>query len=411
MAILPFPPADNLYGRQWYLPLMRVPEAWTLLRNINRELTYGNPDIVIGVLDNGLPSVQVNNEWVCLHNDFNDKVSNRKNKVHSFYDFITGEENNVTVLNHHGLCCAGLAAGAVKALTKNGMVGVAPDCRLMGLRRLDNDIVIYTPDDFARQLLKIAGFIPPGGDNRSTDYENYVYDDAKAAHVISMSFTYKYVGDGYNDLHEGLLLAFDVIRRKGRNGKGTILVNSASNSNPARAVSAVNSIPRYAQDCITVGASTLNSANQEVATTYSNYSDELIEVDVCAPSSTTNENIVHNRRNGTIGVLTATLPGQGNIADSRDHIDNFGGSSAAAPLVAGITALMLTANPGLSSAEVNEIIRLSAVVIDNNTTVANAAWYTKGTTPGGRPRLYSNVMGYGRINAEKAVQLAIDRLD
>lgn len=410
MAIYSFPPNDELYGRQWYLPLMQVPQAWTLLRNLNRDLTYGNPDLVIGVLDNGLPSLLVNNEWVCTHGDFTDKVSNGKNKIHSFYDFIADQANNQTVLNHHGLCCAGLAAGAIKALSKNGMVGVAPDCRLMGLRRLDQEIESYTADAFAKQILKVAGFLPPGGDTSSTDYENYLYDDTKAAHIISMSFTYKYGGDSFDDLHQGLLKAFDVIRRKGRNGKGTIIINAASNANPSMAITSVNSIPRYAQDCITVGASTLNSAGQEVAAPYSNYSDELIEVDVCAPSSSQNENIVHNPRLGLTGVHTATFPGQGNIPGNPDHINNFGGNSASAPMVAGVTALVLTANPQLTSAEVNEIIRMSAVRIDINTTVPNAEWYINGTTPGGRPRMYSKVMGYGRVNAEKAVQLAIDRL-
>ena len=68
---------------------------------------------------------------------------------------------------------------------------------------------------------------------------------------------------------------------------------------------------------------------------------------------------------------------------------HFGGTSSATPLVAGIVALMLSANPKLTAKEVKEILAQTADKI-------------------GRPSDYdsnghSKKFGYGRVNADKAV--------
>jgi hypothetical protein len=77
------------------------------------------------------------------------------------------------------------------------------------------------------------------------------------------------------------------------------------------------------------------------------------------------------------------------------HFAKFSGTSMASPMVAGVAALMLEANPYLSAAQVKEIIMQTARQ-DN---------YTGVIPPEGSPQ-----WGAGKINAYAAVQLAVQTL-
>lgn len=52
---------------------------------------------------------------------------------------------------------------------------------------------------------------------------------------------------------------------------------------------------------------------------------------------------------------------------SNDYTDSFGGTSSSSPIVAGVIALMLSANPDLTWAEIIYLLRVSSEVIDKNT--------------------------------------------
>ena len=67
-----------------------------------------------------------------------------------------------------------------------------------------------------------------------------------------------------------------------------------------------------------------------------------------------------------------------------------GGTSSATPLAAGVGALVLSANPKLSSDDVRDILRGTADKI-------GAGYDAKG---------FSREFGYGRVNAAKAVEEA-----
>src|SRR5204862_474058 len=64
--------------------------------------------------------------------------------------------------------------------------------------------------------------------------------------------------------------------------------------------------------------------------------------------------------NGTSGAITTTdLVGNDGFA-SGDYTFGFGGTSAAAPMVSGVVALMLSANPALSYRDVQRILATTA---------------------------------------------------
>jgi subtilisin family serine protease len=73
-----------------------------------------------------------------------------------------------------------------------------------------------------------------------------------------------------------------------------------------------------------------------------------------------------------------------------DYFDGFGGTSAAAPLVAGVAALVLSLNPELSGDDVRRILEHTADKIDAEHAGYDAAGF-------------SVRAGYGRVNAARAL--------
>ena len=93
--------------------------------------------------------------------------------------------------------------------------------------------------------------------------------------------------------------------------------------------------------------------------------------------------------NSDYGVtLDVAAPGQGSPAclPNNQYTNNFGGTSASAPHVAGLAALLLSYNSNLTPEQVRQIIRKSADDVD-------VVGWDKNS-------------GYGRINAYKALQMA-----
>ena len=61
------------------------------------------------------------------------------------------------------------------------------------------------------------------------------------------------------------------------------------------------------------------------------------------------------------GPATAVMSGE------NDYVNNFGGTSSATPLAAGVAALVLSANPNLTWIEARQILRDTAIRIDRPT--------------------------------------------
>jgi subtilisin family serine protease len=373
-------PTDFLYSDQWHLPLIQAPDAWQVLGDINPDLTFGSPNIIIAVMDSGVDST---------HPDFTGNVSDGSAKIYQLYDFVNMVANNNSLAGDHGTACAGVSTAlannsSVVAGENEGSVGIAGNCRLMGLRRSGPET------RYADAYIWAAGFDP-----QSTT-PGFPVAISPGADIITNSFGYS-VGMPISGLMKD---CFDYLTTYGRAGKGVILFFSAGNNNTT-----FNLQRPWAayEKTITVAAST----NANVRAGYSNYG---IGIDVCAPSGTT------LGASGPDGITTCTIVGTGTLAGhtggSLDYQDNFGGTSSATPLTAGLAALMLSLKPSLTWVEVRQILWDTAIKIDPGNTDPTGRWRDISglisSDPGYAGPDYSQWYGYGRIDALAAVTGARD---
>jgi subtilisin family serine protease len=135
------------------------------------------------------------------------------------------------------------------------------------------------------------------------------------------------------------------------------------------------SYPANLAEVVGVGAST----DFDYRADFSQYGTGL---DVVAPGG-----------GGRGGVYTTDLTGAAGFGSS-DYETNFAGTSASAPLAAGVAALVLSVNPELTAAEVRSLIKDTCDKIGGVT-------YTNGWHPR---------YGYGRVNAQRAVEKAQVRM-
>jgi subtilisin-like proprotein convertase family protein len=143
---------------------------------------------------------------------------------------------------------------------------------------------------------------------------------------------------------------------------------------------------------------------------YSNWGDNI---SVCAPSNNappgmwfqetgfvyTQPAIVSSLFG--LGILTADQLGAAGY-DAGNFTNNFGGTSSATPIVAGVAALVLSANPDLTAQQVKQILQDTAdKIVDNSPdpqlNIDGGTYDSNG---------HSQWFGYGKVNAAKAVRLA-----
>lgn len=166
----------------------------------------------------------------------------------------------------------------------------------------------------------------------------------------------------------------------GRGGKGCVVLFSSGNNNGNV------SYPANLSNVIAVGASSMCDQRKSPTSCDeefwwgSNYGNEI---SVVAPG---------------VKIVTTDISGSSGY-DSGDYKFDFNGTSSACPNAAGVAALVLSINPNFSQNQVREIIEKSANKVGN---------YNYSEQLGKLNGSWNNEVGYGRINALKAVQLAKD---
>jgi subtilisin family serine protease len=166
----------------------------------------------------------------------------------------------------------------------------------------------------------------------------------------------------------------ETVMTKGRNGLGCVVVYSAGNE-----AGWVSDNP-YARQAAVVAVGACDANDRHISA--SNSGKQLWCV---FPSG----NLAHGPN------VATTVPAGSLRGGEAWYTDSFGLTSAAAAGVAGVCALILSANPNLYWWEVKDILRCSSDKIDPE----NGRYDANGHSP-----LY----GYGRVNAARAVEMALE---
>jgi subtilisin family serine protease len=349
-------PTDTLILRQWHLENTgfhrgtnigfkagadaRVLAAW------REAQTLGSLQVVVAVIDDGF--------------DLSHPDLSGPGKVVAPRDFSRNNASPLPDLRHqdwHGTACAGVAVGNANG---TGILGAAPGARLMPVR-------------WGRQL----------SDGDVEDWFDYAHE--QGAWVVSCSWS----ANARNfPLSERKRRAIKRCAREGRNGKGCVICFAAGNENRDIHAPGAHSVNGFANhpDVIAVAACTSRDQRSD----YSNFGEAIA---VCAPSS----------GSGGWGITTSDVIGQYISEDGQlleagyspgSFTDEFGGTSSAAPLVAGICALLLSVRPEMTASEVKELIQRTARRIG-----PPSAYDTQG---------HSREFGFGCVDAHGAVRALLD---
>jgi hypothetical protein len=398
-------PADYLRPEQWHLPLVDLFDAWQTLRDANPagvmpgaagDLTFGNESIVIAVLDRGIQSTTSGALTSALHPDFQGTVTGGAAKVARFFDFATMTPNNDAPPNDHGMGCAGVAgarAGNPSAVAGvvEGVVGSAPNCRLMGLIRPSGGGEVRYADAY----VWLSGF-NPGWTIDGTNYfpgNTLPTPPAPAADIVTNSF-------GWSAWPiSGLMSdAFDFCTTYGRGGRGLLMLFAAGNGNAAFPTQAGHAAhPKT----IAVAASSLaNDGITEVHATYSNFGTAVDVIDFCAPShdAYVGGSIAHNPPTN-YGVISADLVNGGNMPGSPGQQTSLtaaaaaGATSVTVASSAGIATgqAVLVGAPGVAGTEAHLIAGVPSGTQINVTALRSA--HPAGTVVVAGPANYTDVFG------------------
>ena len=338
--------------RQWHLMAttiggVRIDEG--VSADMAHKFTLGE-NVTIALIDDGF--------------DIDHAEFNSPGKVVHSRD-IASNSNNPRPQNgwdNHGTACAGVALAGGREAS-----GVAPLARLMPVRLSSSLGSIAEANAFLWAADHGADIISCSWGPEDGNWS----DPADPVHTTLV------------DLPDSTRLAIDYAVAKGRGGRGCVITFAAGNGN---------------EDCRFDGYASCQKV-MAVAACNDNgkrciYSDYGKEIWCSFPSSDLGYEPFEHPEPRTPGLFTTDRTGKPGYNPEGDYTDSFGGTSGSCPGVAGTAALILSVNPGLTWKQVKQLIRDSCDKID---------------TEGGNydPDGHSIFYGFGRVNAEKAVIMAL----
>ncbi|UCG60224.1 MAG: S8 family serine peptidase [Phycisphaerales bacterium] len=348
---------DEYFPRQWHLHNtgqsggtagadINAPEAWAI--------TAGDPNIIVAVQDTG---VDLN------HPDLADNLV-------PGYDFFDNDDSpnpelDAGFLEGHGTACAGLVAA--EGDNGIGVAGVAYKCKVMPIRDMTWNQAVTEADKA----------------------EAIRWSAANGADIMSYSWGYR---TPRPIIHSAIK---DVVRPGGigRGGKGCVVVVAAGNSAGAMPSGDTAAYP----EVIAVGATDHNDRR----CWYSVYGPAI---DIVAPGGgavegedlSLQENVESYMLLSTDLIWTTDMTGYMGFSTFNDnpHLLDYTakmfGTSAAAPIAAGVAALILSVDGDLTSADVRSILLGSA------RDLGAAGW--------------DEYYGHGRVDARAALEMALNPL-
>ena len=329
-------PNDTLFNDQWHL--INVGQSGgTPFEDINVvdiwDSYKGTSNEVIAIVDDGL---EVNHE---------DLIQNIIPGLS--FDFVDSDDDPTE--GEHGTSVAGLVAA--RGNNTIGVSGVAPEAGIVGYRLLP----ITTEVSEASALSKSTQIVD-------------IFNNSWGP-----------IDSGFNLDGPGVLTkaAIENGVMTGRGGAGSIYVWSGGNG---AEFNDNGNYDGYANSRYTIAVGATTDQGRKAI-----YSEPCACLIISAPSN-----------GGTAGITTTDRTGADGY-EASNYTSTFGGTSASAPIVSGVVALMLQANPGLTWRDVQKILAFSATQVDpvDNDWDTNGAGY-----------LVNHQYGFGRVDAESAVSMA-----
>ncbi|MFI7252191.1 S8 family peptidase [Micromonospora chalcea] len=324
------PTAEPLYGQQWDMDMIRVPQA--------HAVTGGSPSVVVGVLDSGISS---------SHPDLATQIA--KDKSTSCIGGVTDTAEpawNPTT-SDHGTHVAGTIAAAVNGV---GVTGVAPGVKVAAVKVVNDDGYIFPEAavcgfmwaaEHGFQLTNNSYYIDPWQLNcRNDARQRPVWQAVQRALRYSQSQGVLHVASAGN-------ANFDLAHKITDTG-------SPNNGTPEERENLTNAclvLPAEAPGVVTVAAVGPTGDKSY----YSSYGQGVI--DVTAPGGDTRFRTQGARSTSTDGILSTTF----NTATRTNGWGYKQGTSMSGPHAAGVAALALSAHPGMTPGQLSSFLERTAV--------------------------------------------------
>lgn len=269
--------------------------------------------------------------------------------------------------NAHGTECAGIVAEVMNTI---GAVGVAYNARVIPIRMG----YVLPPD------VNPDGYIST---NDSWQVNSFADAANDGADVLSNSW------GGYGSPSTNVNNEIDYVIQNGRGGKGCIVLFAAGNDNRPTII-----YPSSHSTVIAVGAScecdTRKRSSDDPSQVNPGVSTDPLGVS-CDGEYWWGGNYGTGLDLMAPGVKIATTT----LTSLGGYNLQFNGTSAATPNTAAVVALMLQANPNLTSQQAREILESNCDKVGGYTYQTNVSGQPNGT--------WSTDAGYGRVNACSAV--------
>jgi Ca2+-binding RTX toxin-like protein/subtilisin-like proprotein convertase family protein len=334
-------PTDPLLSNQWHLD---PAEPWDInVQSVWQD--YTGSGVIVGVIDTGFDYNHVDlapNYRLDLDYDVSQDIADAM-----YVDPVD---------DRHGTAVMGLIGADDNGV---GTVGVAFDADLVGYRKEFGSVPLSdTTEALTRALSDGVDIL-----NNSWSYTNLFSDNFSSSSPGWQAFS----------------SAVTALAESGRGGLGSIIVNSAGNY---RHIGHDANYHNFQNSPYTIAVGAMRIIGE--VPSYSNPGANLL---VTAPGASLDTTDI----SGADGYNTT------------DYYSAFGGTSASAPVLSGVIALMLEANSNLGYRDVQEIIAYSA--IQNDPLDTSWAFNGAGNWNGGGLH-FSHDYGFGLIDAHKAVRLA-----
>ena len=354
---IPYAPAPNdaYFGEQWYLENLdtnavrrgfdlNARSGWTFSRGAG---------VTIAIVDNGVD---------LTHPDLTNQAAS---ELHWDFESNTPQGHPKTDADKHGTPVAGLAVA--DGNNNRGVIGMAPEARFASW-------IVYKTNQ------SITPFV--SGDRLAEMFQSHLNEVQVQNHSWIKS------GPALVRMTPAEHLAISNAVINGRDGRGVVMVRAAGNE---RRDGRNANDDEYTADPRVITVAAIRSDGRVAS-----YSNPGAPILVSAPGGEQNyRNLMTTDRVGPKGYNQISFGND--LADYVFASLGFQGTSAAAPLVSGTAALLLSANPNLTVRDVQHILVQSAFPTDLDDPDLQT------TVPGLR---VSHKTGFGLVNAGSALELA-----